>query len=162
MELFQDSSIWVLLSFIVFLGILWVFGRDKFLALLDGKIEEIKKEIETAESLRVESQELLAQYQRKQRDAAKEAEQILETAKKHAAEIKKEAEKELKESMKRREQQLEERIQRMQDSAMQDIRSHAADLALQATTEIITDKLDKKDNEKLVQQSIKNVAGQLN
>lgn len=160
-ELFQDTNIWVLCSFILFCVIMWVFAKDKVLAMIDGRIEAIRKEIENVENLRIEAQELRAQYQRKQRDAAKEAEEIIATAKKHVASIRKDAEKELEEVMKRREQQLQDRIQRIQNKAMQDIRAHAAQLAVQATSEIITNKLDKKNNDKLVEQSIKNVAGQL-
>lgn len=161
MEIFQDTAIWVLLSFFVFCGIMWRFAKDKFIALLDSRIEAIRKEIDAAEVLRVESQELLAQYQRKQRDAAKEAEQIIETAKQHAKEAKKLAEKELEASMARREQQLQERLTRMQEKAIQDIQAHAARLAVEATKEIIIEKLDEKNNAKLVEQSIKSVSDQL-
>ena len=45
--------------------------------IIDAKIDSIKNEIENAESIRVEAQELLAQYERKQRDADKEAEEIV-------------------------------------------------------------------------------------
>ena len=75
MEFFQDPASWILISFIIFCGIMWRFAKDKFLSMIDSRIETIKKEITTAENLRVEAQELLAQYQRKQRDVAQEAEQ---------------------------------------------------------------------------------------
>jgi F-type H+-transporting ATPase subunit b len=161
MEMLGDASIWVLISFIVFCAMAWKLGKDKITSALDNKIDTIRKEIETAESLRVEAQELLAQYQRKQRDAAKEAEQIIENAKMHAKEIKKKAKEELKETMERREQQLSARIERMEQSAIQEIRSHAADLAVKATKEIISERLDKNTSKELVDQSIQNISGQL-
>ncbi len=161
MELFQDTGIWVLFSFLVFVGIVWKFGKDKIVGMLDKRIEQIRKEIETAESLRIEAQELLAQYQRKQRDAAKEAAEIVETAKTHAAEILKQAEKELDETAKRREQQLEERLKRMEQNAMLEIRAYAAELAVKATSEIIAKQMDKKTNENLVDQSIKDIPKRL-
>lgn len=157
MALFQDTSIWVLISFLIFVTVLWRVGKDKVLAALDKRIEEIRKEIGTAESLRVEAQELLAQYQRKQRDAAKEAEEIVANAKAHAAEIQKQAEKDLKEIAKRRENQLKERLERMEQNARQEIQAYAAELAVKATTEIISRQMDEKTNENLVDQSIKNV-----
>lgn len=161
MELFQDSQIWVTVSFLVFLFVMWKLGKSKLLEMLDKRIEDVRKEIETAESLRVEAQELLAQYQRKQRDAAKEAEEIVATAKTHAAEIKKQAEKDLKEIAKRREQQLADRLERMEQNALQEIQAHAAQLAVKATSEIIAKQMDKKTNENLVDKSIKDVAKQL-
>jgi len=161
MELFQDAAIWVLLSFIVFCFVMWRFAKDSFLAMLDKRIDEIKKELETAEHLRVEAQELLAQYQRKQRDSAKESEQIVESAKKHAIEIQKSAEAELKEIAKRREIQHKERLQRMEEAAIQEIRVYAAELAVQATKEIISNQLDEENNSRLVNASIKSVSKQL-
>lgn len=161
MELFQDTGIWVLISFLVFCAVMWRFAKDKFCALLDGRIETIRKEIDAAESLRVEAQELLAQYQRKQRDAAKEAEQIIETARAHAEEARKEAEKDLEKTMARREQQLQERLNRMQEKATQDIQAYAAQIAVQATREIIAEKMDDKNSARLIEQSIRNISDSL-
>ena len=59
-------------------------GRKSVVGALDAKIDEVKSEIENAERLRVEAQELLAQYQRKQRDAEQEAADILKRAQEHS------------------------------------------------------------------------------
>jgi len=162
MAFFQEATNWVLISFVIFAIGFWKFGLKLMLGKLDGRIEEIRKEIETAESLRIEAQELLAQYQRKQRDAAKEAEAIVASAQKHAAEIQKAAEAELNELIARKEAQLKDRLQRMEDVALQDIKSYAAELAVKATAEIIAKQMDEKTNARLVEQSIKTVSGQLN
>lgn len=157
MEFLHDTHIWLVLSFVIFLALAWKFGKAAILGALDGRIETIRKDIETAENLRVEAQELLAQYQRKQRDALKDAEAIIETAKNNAEEYRKQAESELTEAMKRREKQLKERLKRMEQNAVQEIRQYAAELAIEATAQIITDKLDKDTNEKLVGQAIENI-----
>lgn len=157
MELLLDTHVWYALSFIIFAAIVWQFGKPAFLGMLDKRILEIKKEIETAENLRVEAQEMLAQYQRRQRDAAGEADKIITNAKKSAKQFQKKAEADLAESMKRRENQLTERLVRMEQNAMQEIQAYAAEIAMRAATDIIIDKLDKKTNEKLVEQSIENI-----
>lgn len=162
MAFFQEATNWVLISFVIFAIGFWKFGLKLMLGKLDGRIEDIRKEIETAESLRIEAQELLAQYQRKQRDAAKEAEAIVATAQKHAAEIQRAAEAELNELIVRKEVQLKDRLKRMEDVALQDIKSYAAELAVKATAEIISKQMDEKTNARLVEQSIKTIAGQLN
>ncbi len=159
MDLMQSTDIWVLISFVIFVYIAFRFGKTAFLAALDGRIEKIRQDIDTAESLRIEAKELLAQYQRKQRDADKEAKQIIETAKTHAEEIKKQAEKDLKELAKRREAQLQERLKRMEENAVNDIRAYAADLAIKATTETIAAQMNKKTNENLIDESIKAIGG---
>ena len=67
MEILQDSNIWFLFSFIIFIFILVKFGGPFIVDALDARIAEIKKDLKESESLRVEAQEMLAQYQRKQR-----------------------------------------------------------------------------------------------
>ncbi len=154
----HDTNLWVGFSFLIFAYIVWSKGKDAFTSLLDSRINTIKQEIETAENLRTEAQELLAQYQRKHRNAVQEAAEIVANAEKHAEVIRKDAEAELKVQMKRREKQLEERIERMKSTAIAQIQQHAANLAINATREIIAEKLDKKANENLVDQSIKNLS----
>lgn len=151
----HDTNLWVAISFIIFALILWRFGRNAMTALLDQRIKQIRDDIETAENLRTEAQELLAQYQRKHRDAVKEAEKIVSNAKEHAEKIRQMAEKDLAESMARRERQLEDRLGRLQESAIAEIQHYAANLAIEATREIIAGQLDQKANENLISDSIK-------
>lgn len=161
MEFFQDANNWVFISFVIFAFVFMKKGKGVLMGKLDARIAEIRKEIETAESLRIEAQELLAQYQRKQRDAAKEAEAIVSHARDSAAQIRREAEVTLKETMARREGQLQERLQRMEEKAINDIRAYAAELAVRATREIIVSEMDAATNEGMVDKSIKAVAGKL-
>ncbi len=158
----HDTGLWVAISFVVFLLIAFKLGRKSVIGGLDSKIAEIRKEIETAESLRVEAQELLAQYQRKQRDAEKEAAEILERAQEHAAQITKQAEADLDETMARREAQLKDRIKRIEQNAMGEMKAHAAQLALQATRTVIEQDLDQKTGDDLLSASMETVSKQLN
>lgn len=157
MSLLQDANFWLCGSFIIFAAVCYRFGKDTFLNLLDTRIAGIRKEIREAENLRIEAQELLAQYQRKHRDALKEAEKIISNAEKHAIEIRKRAEAELAETMERREEQFKERMKNMERAAMDEIQSYVADLSIQATQRIIADKLDQKIATQLVDRSVKNI-----
>ncbi len=161
MDFLHDTNFWYLISFGIFAGILWKFGKPALLGFIDARIQSIREEIEEAESLRTEAHELLAQYQRKHRDAVQEANDIIERAKANAAEIKASAEADIEETISRRERQLEERIARMEEAAIDEIKAHTANLAIEATAEIIANKLDKKANQVLVDQSIKAIGQKL-
>ncbi len=154
----QGPYIWYLISFTVFAIIVYKFGMPALTAMLDKRIEEIRAELKNAEDLRVEAQEMLAQYQRKHKDAVKDADAILENAKAQAKEMQKIAEKELDDVISRREKQLEERVDRMKQNAREEILEYASSLAIAATTEIIANQLDKKSNEKLVDAAIKDIS----
>ena len=156
-HLLQDGYTWYTFSFLIFVGLIVKFGVPVINKGLDSRIEQIKKDLAESESLRVEAQEMLAQYQRKHRDAVKESEKIIATARENAEKFKANAEAELNEIINRREQQLVERLNRMEQNAVNEIQAYAADLAINAATQIIIEKLDKKTNAKLVDQSIENV-----
>ena len=158
----HDTALWVGISFVIFAFIAFKLGRSSVVGALDAKIDEVKQEIENAERLRVEAQELLAQYQRKQRDAEAEAADILARAQEQAKMIKSTAEADIAEIMDRRETQLAERLRRIEENALSEIQSHAADLAVAATTEMIAQTLDEKANSALNEASIGNLAKHLN
>lgn len=161
MEFLNEATNWVLISFVIFAIGFLKFGWGLLLGKLDRRIEEIRKEIDTAESLRIEAQELLAQYQRKQRDAASESEAIIATAQKHAAEIQRQAEADLDDMVARKEAQLQDRLKRMEEKAVQEIKTYAAELSIKATAEIIAKQMDQATNDRLVEQSIKAISAQL-
>ena len=158
MDFLYDTNLWLGLSFLIFLFICYRFGRDAILNILDTRIHDIKNELENAESLRIEAQEMLAQYQRKHRDAIQEAEKIIANAEKHASEIRKNAEQNLAENLKQREKHLQDRLRRMEEETIQEIREYAANLAIQATAEIIAEKMNKQTSDQLIDESIQAVA----
>ncbi|WP_435641710.1 F0F1 ATP synthase subunit B family protein [Micavibrio aeruginosavorus] len=160
--LLNDTGFWVLLSFALFVGLAFKAGKAALFAKLDGRIAQIRTDIETAETLRVEAQELLAQYQRKQRDAQNEAEAIIANSRNHATEIRKTAEAELNEMIDRKEKQLADRLKRMEDSAKAEIRAYASELAVKATAEIIANRLDDAGNAKLIDQAIRTLPSNMN
>lgn len=158
----HDSTPWVLFSFIAFVVIVYKLAGKTIVGKLDAKIEEIKREINEAENLRVEAQELLAQYQRKQRDAEKEAEAIIKNAEAHAVKIREKAEADFSQLMVRKEEQLAERLKRIEDNAIADIQNHAAELAVRATSQIIEETLSSDVDKKLKEKTIASVAQNLN
>ena len=69
----HDTNIWMVFSFIIFFLILVKAGKSAMVNVVDKRIETIKNDLQSAENLHVEAQELLAQYQRKHTNAVKEA-----------------------------------------------------------------------------------------
>lgn len=161
MEYFSDPHSWVVLSFTLFAVLALKFGAGKFAAMLDGRIAAIRDDIETAKKLRAEAQDLLSKYEQKQKDAAREADEILASAKSAADLIRKDAEKDLNDLIARKESHLAERLARMEETAKAEIQAYAAELAVKATTEIISSKLDQAANDRLISASTKAIAGQL-
>ncbi|OFW98883.1 MAG: hypothetical protein A3J37_06715 [Alphaproteobacteria bacterium RIFCSPHIGHO2_12_FULL_45_9] len=64
--------------------------------------------------------------------------------------------------MTRREAMLKTRIDQMERSAVEDIRRYAAELAVSATTEIISQKLSEQKASALTDESIRHISEKLN
>src|SRR4051794_9296916 len=79
--LLHDPEFWVLVAFVLAIALVWKRGGAALTGALDERAARIRSELDEARKLREEAQQALAAYQRKQRDALKEAEQILAEAK---------------------------------------------------------------------------------
>jgi F-type H+-transporting ATPase subunit b len=156
-------ELWVLVSFVLFLGLLVYYKIPNTLAkALDDRADRIRAELEEARRLREEAQQILADYQRKQRDAEKEAEDIIAVARREAEVYAEESRKALSESLQRRLKLAEEKIARAEDQAVQDIRSKAVDAAVAAAELLIARDLKGKSAQSLVDKSIRDVSAKLN
>ncbi len=151
--LLADSNFWVLLAAIGFAAIVWKKGRKPIVDMLDSRTERIRAELEEAERLRNEAQDLLSETQKKHRDALQTAQKILDNAQKNAAALEVDAQRKLEESLKRREEQLLERIQRAEIAAVQELRAQAADIATRAAEIMLEEALAKRGG-KLVDEAI--------
>jgi F-type H+-transporting ATPase subunit b len=158
----HDPTFWVLVSFVIFVALVWKPGSKAVAQMLDDRAEKIRSDLEKAAKLREEAQALFAEYQKKQRDALKDAEAIVAAAKAEAEALSKQAVADLEASLKRREQLALQRIAQAEVQATADVRAAAVDLAMAATRKILTDKLDAGRQDALVDAAIKELPSKLN
>ena len=119
--LLNDPSFYASLALVTFFGLLMYMGVFKTIAkTLDDRAEGIRNELDDAKRLREEAAEMLASYQRKQREAEAEAEAIIAQAKSEAKILKEESRKELTERLERRTAMAEQRIAQAEAQAWMD------------------------------------------
>jgi len=153
---------WVLISFILFMGLLVYLGiPGKVAAMLDERAARIASELDEARKLREEAQALLADYERKRRDAEKEAEAILAQARVEAEAFVVETHQKLAETIERRGRMAEQKIAQAEAQAVKDVRAAAAELAIAAATRIIADEVQGAKADQLVDSSIANLKDRL-
>lgn len=130
----------VMVGVLIFLAILWRVGAFKMvLGNLDNRAEGIRKELEEAANLREQAAEALALAERRQQDADKEAEAIIEQAKRDAKQMLEDAKKDLTDKIARREAQAVARIARAEAEAANEVRRAAADAATEAARRVMAD-----------------------
>lgn len=130
-------------------------------AFLDARADKIGAQIEEARKLREEAQALLADYQRKQRDALSEAESIVAQAKEETIRLRAQAKTDLEQSIERRKMQALDRIAQSEAQAIASVRNTAVDVAMAAAEKLITDEMIGDRQSALIDQSIKDLARHL-
>ena len=104
MAALHTPEFWVAIGFIVLVLAISKKGWEAIRTGLDDRAERIRTGLDEATRLREEAQHLLAEYQRKQRDAAKEIDNLLAAARAEAERSTVNAREALEASVKRREQ----------------------------------------------------------
>lgn len=161
--LLQDSSFWVLIAFLIVIGVFARVGLHKSIASgLDKRSQKIADEINEARKMREEAQELLAQYQRRQRQAESEAAAIIEQAQSDAKRMTDEAREKIDAQMRRRAKAAEDKIARAEAQALSDVRGQTAELAIAAAREIIKDRMDSGAQSAFIDKAIADVREKLN
>jgi F-type H+-transporting ATPase subunit b len=161
-SLLAKPEFWVAVSFVAFFVVVWKPLRATILGGLDSRAERIRKELDDAQRLREEAQTLLADFQRKQRDALQEADAIIARAKAEAERLQREAAARLEAELGRREVQALQRIALAEQAAAQEVRAAAVDVALAATRRLLEERLDSGAQARLIDEAIRELPGKLN
>jgi len=161
--MFQDPTFWVLVAFIGFVGVLVYFKVPGMVTKgLDARAEKIKADLEDADALLKAAQDLLASYQKKQREAADEAQEIKARAKEEGKRIVENGRARLEDSLQRREKLAMDRITQAEASALDEIRTRTVDIALDATRDLLADNLSDHKANAMLDDAIKELPGRLN
>jgi F-type H+-transporting ATPase subunit b len=151
----MDTTFWVAVAFVLFVALLVYFAVPrKIIAALDNRAENIQQELSEARRLREEAQSILADYQRKQRDAEAEAKDIIAQAEREAQAYAQETRRQFDEMLERRMRMADEKIARAESDAVAEVRSRAVDASVDAAEQIIADKLDDEKARALINQSV--------
>lgn len=149
-----DPYAWVAISFVIF----WVLlGRKAWAALtdiLDKRAETIRAELAEASRLRQEAEKMLRDATAQREEAMANAQKLLEGAKAEAARLAALAASEAANAAKRREKMAMDRIAAAEKSAVDDVRTIAADVAATAAASIIRDTLTDSADAVLIDRGI--------
>ena len=148
------AEFWVAAAFVAFVGVLIKFAYRRITDALDSRADGIKGEIEEAKRLREEAQQLLANYQRKHRDAVKEAEEIIEQAKGDAERMAAQAAADLETEVRRRTELTRAKIARAEAQVIQDVRDMSVDIAVRAAGQLVQERLGEEQAGKIVDDAI--------
>lgn len=122
--------------------------------MLDKQIADIRSQLGDAAKLRAEAEALKGEYEKKLRDAARDAEALKAAAEAEAKLIVAKAKGDAEALIERRTRSAEEKIAAAERNAVAELRAKAAEAATQAARGLIAEAHDAKADKALVDQAI--------
>ncbi len=159
----MDATFWATVALVIFLGLVFYFKVPAMITKsLDERANRIRAELEEARKLREEAQQLLAEYQRKRKDAEKDAGDIVAAAKREADVLVSEAKRKTEDYVTRRTALAEQKIVQAERDAINEVRSSAVDIAVEAARSILAARVDARTGADLFNASLQDVKTKLN
>jgi len=139
-----DSTFWVAISFLIFLGgLVYLKVPHKINEVLNKLINDIKNEIEESEKLRLEAKTLLNNAQTKLNTAQTVSNNILEQAKKDSDHLIIEMNDKFHKLTEIKKKLTENKITQMKDAALKEIKDVSVKIAVESVKKIINTSVDK-------------------
>ncbi|MCX7305025.1 MAG: F0F1 ATP synthase subunit B [Hyphomicrobiales bacterium] len=157
------ATLWATVALFIFLGVLVYLKVPGMIAkAIDARAVKIRHDLDEARRLREEAQSLLAEFQKKRKDAEQEAAGIVTAAKREAELLLADAHKKTEDYVTRRTALAEQKIAQAEREAVNEVRSSAVDIAIEAARKLFSDNPEIKAGEELFKSSLQELKSKLN
>ncbi len=157
-----NTNFIVLLSFLLFIGVLLKFGvPGKLTGMLDKRAAQIKADLDEARALREEAKAVLASYERKKKEVQEQADRIVSSAKEEATAAAEQAKTDLANSITRRLAAAEERIASAEAGAVRAVREQAVAIAIAAAGDVLAKQATAETSSASIDAAIKQVGAKM-
>jgi F-type H+-transporting ATPase subunit b len=161
--MFEEPETWVAIAFILLMGLFGYFGiHHTVLKALDNRSARIKAELDDARRLKEEAAKVLEEYKARRASAEREAEDIITTARAEAERIATEAKAKMEDFVARRTRTAENKIALAEAQALADVRAAAAEAAVAAAANIMSQSVKGQVADELLAKGIAEVKQKMN
>ncbi len=158
-----DATFWVAVSFFIFFGVLiYLKIPNKVNKSLSDQINQIKKELDEAEKLKIEAKTLLSDYETKIDKSKKETVAIINLAQKDSEKAILEKTEKFHQSIEIKKKETEQKIIQMKQNALKDIKNISVKISIEAVEHLIKNSIDKTKLEKLYIESLDQAKSSIN
>ena len=150
-----NATFWVAVSFFIFLGILiYLKVPQKLNDSLTDQINEMKRELNEAEKLKIEAKNLLSNYEDKIDKSKKETQEIINLAEKNSEKTILEKTEKFHQMIENKKKSTEQKIVQMKENALKDIKDISVKISIETVENLIKNSIDKNKLEKLYTKSL--------
>ena len=154
-------EVWLLIALVILVAAIYRPLARAIFGALDGHAAKVRAELDQAKRLREEAQSLLAEHQRRSAGGQAQAQAIVDHARVEAERQSQRHRAELEATLRRRTEQALARIAQEEARALHEVRARAATLAIRTTERLLTDELDGKPAQILLDAAIEEVGRKL-
>ena len=156
-EFFQDSTVWVAASFIIFVLLSFSALKKNISKSLDLKISSIKEEIEEAQKIKDQSTKMLNEIKKKELENEKKIFEMKRKVESESAVLESDSRNKLDKVLKKKLTSFNQRMEIHKKKVEEDIRQKIIDTAIIVTEERIKKDLSLNKDDKIIENSIKDI-----
>lgn len=154
---FHSQMFWLVLCFVVLLIFMQKFAVPAISKSLDDRATQIKQDLQDAQKLKKDAEELLADYNAKMHEASKEVDRVLAKAKSDAKKLAEKESAELEEKLQARAKKATAAIETAKNKAAEELKEQAYKLVVTATEKLVLESVDSKKAKALTAKAIKDI-----
>lgn len=144
------SLIIFLVNFLILLGILYAFAYRPILRVMDQRSDRIRESLEAADRAREEASRSQADTQKQLAEARAEGQKLIEQAREMAERYRGQEQEKARQEAETFVARARDDIQRERDAAIQEVRTHFAELAIATAEKVIQRSLDRDAHSELI------------
>ena len=148
-----------LINFGILFGLLFVLLYKPVRRIMDERSARIKQSMEQAESIKEQMAQTQTQVKEQLDTTRKESQAILAQATQMGERLKEEARQEAKQEAEAIVARARTEIERERDTAMADLRDQFVDLAIAAAEKVVSESLDRKKHQRLIEEVLEQAQG---
>ena len=152
--MFSDPQFWVAISFILFIGVIFNPVRKILKSSLDAQIKDIKNKIDEVEKIKIEAQKALNELKDRESRVEKEIENLKLESEKRILNLKDISTSKLSDQIEKRKILAENKIEQLVRDTNNSIKNYISIVAIEATRNILLQKLSKEKKSDLIEESI--------
>jgi F-type H+-transporting ATPase subunit b len=160
-NILDDATLWVGLSFILFVLLVTKPLTSMFSKNIDAQINSLKKEIDEAKRLKIEAENLLDEHKSKEKKNTMYIDELKKQTRKEVTEIEERIKKEIKLAINRKEANYELIIKQMESNLKENLQKEIMGKTLKFTQSRIEKNISEKHNDNFIDESLKKLPKQL-
>ena len=153
-NILDDATLWVAISFIIFIILIFKPLKNMMITSLDNKILELKSQLEESKKLKEDAEKLFDEQNKKYEETLIKIKKLNEDAIYESKIIKKKIEEDIKNTLLRKDKGFKQLSAQMELKVREDLKNEIIKKTLHYTEFKIKKKLKKSHNSKLISESL--------